>query len=259
MKKALCVVAVLALATVASGTVRIFVTSSGDLYGLENPANAFIPTVSTVFANGVNVNGFDYWADYDGTLPGPIRPGSYPPANAPTGTAANPVEIQPGDFAYVWLQFQSEPAGAKINWLSNITVREYGMTVPAAVTTNWYLCNNTSNVIGDKRWDGTATPPDYPEWHGNPQICVAITAYGLKNLFADLPWNLWKGGPARMALLGAVQAPADGTTYELHLQEICYFNGPTPSVTTGFFQFVPEPASWLLLALAAALPRRRGG
>jgi hypothetical protein len=247
---------VLSVAALARADVRLFVTTSSDPYGLEDPANAFLATVSTVYANGVNVNGWDYWADHDGTIPGPIRPGIFPPADAPTGTAANPIEILPGDFAYVWLQYQNEPKGVRINGLE-ITVREFGTTTPAPVTTNWYLCNNTSNLIANKRWDGPATPPGYPEWHGNPQTFAAITAYGLQNLATNLPWNLWNG-ISRTALLGAIQASADGKLYELKLPEICYF-APTgwAQMAGGVFQFVPEPASGLLLALAAALARRR--
>ncbi len=239
MKRAFAVAGILACVTTAAGTVRIFATTSSDLYGLEDPANAFIPTVSTVFANSVTINGYDYWADYDGTIPGPLRPGIFPPLNAPTGTGDNPVQIQPGDFAYVWLQFQNEPKGAKLNGLT-IEVREYGSTGPAPVTTNWYLCNNMSNVIGAKRWDGTATPPDYPEWHANPQPFVCITAAGLVNTAVTSPWNLYTG-VERMALLGAIQAPADGTVYELHTPLICYFNGPTPQMASGVLQFTGLP------------------
>jgi hypothetical protein len=239
MRWAIAIAGVLACVASVAGTIRIFVTTSSDLYGLEDSANAFIPTVSTVFANGVTVNGYDYWADYDGTLPGPLRPGGFPPVDAPAGTADNPVQVQPGDFAYVWLQFQNEPKGAKINGLQ-INVRELGTQGPAPVTVSWYLCNNVSNVINNKRWDGTATPPDYPEWRGNPLTCVAITAAGLVNTTTNLPWNLYNG-VTRTALLGAIQAPADGTIYELQSPTIWYFAPPAPQVVDGIFQFAELP------------------
>lgn len=229
-----CLLVALAMAATAGATVRVFVTTSSDPYGLEDDANHMVPTVSTVYANGVNVNGYDYWADYDGTLPGPLRPGSFPPVDAPSGTPGNPVTIVDGDFAYIWLQFQSEPNGAVINGV-RVVIRELGQTDPAPVSPTYYVCNNMSNLIGDKRWDGTATPPDYPEWHNNSQMMVAIVARGLRNLAADLPWNLWQGS-SRIALLGAVEGLAAGTIYEILILEISYWQPPNPVVAGGVFQ-----------------------
>jgi hypothetical protein len=256
MKRTITILALLAMAATASATVRVFVTKSCDGYGLENNANAFTPTISTVYANGMNVNGEDY-ENYYG--PGPLRPGTYPPAGSPSGTVADPVVIDPpGQFAYIWLQCQSEPTGAKINGLQ-ITIREAGSTTPSSqVTTTYYLCNNMNNVIGAKRWDGTATPPGYPEWHNNPQTMAANTGpYGIQNKAADLPWNLWKGGTRRIALLGSVQAPFDGTTYEILITDISYATPPNPAVAGGAFRFMPEPTSLLLAGLAGLLTRRR--
>lgn len=255
MRKIVTVLALLALVATASATVRVFVTKSCDGYGLEDNANAFTPTVSTVYANGVNENTFDY-EDYDG-VPGPLRPGAYPPIDSPAGTCDAPVDITPpGQFAYIWLQFQSEPAGAKINGLA-ITIRECGSTDPSTkVSTTYYLCNNV-NLTGNKRWDGAATPPGYPEFHNNPQTMVAITAYGIKNLNPVLAEQLWSGGTKRMALLGSIQAPFDNTTYEILITNISYASPPNPSVAGGAFRFTPEPASLLLMGLAGLLIRRR--
>jgi len=263
MRKIVTVLALLALVATANATVRVFVTKSCDPYGLENNANAFVPTVSTVYANGTDVNGYDY-EDYSSPpVPGPIRPGGYPPADSPSGTCLDPVVIPPpGQFGYIWLQYQSEPNGAKINGLQ-ITIRECGSTEPSAkVYTTYYVCNNMNNQFFAKRWDGTATPPLYPEWNGNnPQTMVAIVAYGLQNKAANLPWNLWKGtvgGIAyRMALLGAVSADFDGTIYTIDITNISYGTPPNPSVSGGAFQFFPEPASLLLMGLAGLLIRRR--
>jgi hypothetical protein len=260
MRKIVTVLALLALVATANATVRVFVTKSCDPYGLQDDANAFVPTASTVYANGVNVNGNDYEDYYYN--PGPIRPDGYPPANSPSGTCDDPVVIPPdpvGQFGYIWLQFQSEVGGATINGLQ-VTIRECGSTEPSAkVYTCYYVCNNRNNAnINDKRWDGTATPPLYPEWLGNnPQTMVAITAYGIQNKNQDLAWNLWKGTTYRIALLGAVSAPFDGTKYTIDITNISYLEPPNPSVAGGAFQFFPEPASLLLMGLAGLLIRRR--
>ena len=47
MKKALCLVAMLALVATASADVRVFATPASAGYGLDNAANAFQPTFST--------------------------------------------------------------------------------------------------------------------------------------------------------------------------------------------------------------------
>jgi hypothetical protein len=251
MKKVLTLLTVLALVGTASATVRVFVTTSSDAgnYGLENDANHMVPTVSTVIAAGDSTNGIDY-ADYYG-VPGPLRPAAYPPANAPSGDLVTPVPIADGDFAYIWLQFQNEPKGSKINGL---TVEITG----GPVSTTYYLCNNLQSypAIAVKRWDGTATPPGYPEWHNNPQTMVGVTAYGIQNFGTSKPDQLWDG-TGRIALLGAVEAAADGTVFNVAITNINYSAGVTPTVAGGVFQFLPEPTSLLLMSLAGLLIRRR--
>jgi len=265
MKKTVTILALLALVATANATVRVFVTTSSDGYGLETPANHMIPTISTVYANGVDENGYDY-ADYYG-VPGPIRPGTYPADAAPSGTLANPIEILEGDWAYIWLQFQEEAKSAKINGLQ-IAILDSTLTwdpnnpepLPAGMTTTYYLCNNMGMPAPAKRWDGTATPPNYPEWHNNnPQVGVAVNAYGLQNLAADAPWDLYKGGTARMALLGAIDVSTFDPTkvYQIFLPQVNYLAGQPTGMAAGYFKFVPEPASLMLLGLAGLLIRRR--
>lgn len=270
MKKVLTVLAVLAIVATASATVRVFVTKSGDGYGLETPANHMIPTISTVYANGDNVNGYDY-SDYYQTTPGPIRPGTFPPDAAPSGTQANPIEIPLGQWAYIWLQFQSESKGAKINGLQ-VAVVDPGSVWdpnlptpwPTSLTNTYYLCNNMqvlggTPAIANKRWDGVATPPAYPEWHNNQQVGVAINAYGIQNSPSDLAWNLYKGGTARMALLGAIEAVTidPSKVFEIRIVNFSYSSGAPGGFSAGFFKFTPEPASLMLLGLAGLLIRRR--
>jgi hypothetical protein len=226
-----------------------------------------IPTISQVYAVGqttCDLNAYDY-VDAAGN-PGPLRPGTFPPSNSPSGELADPVQLPPGDFAYIWVQFQNESLSAKMNALQVVVLesnsawdRNNPSPLPAGVQTTYYVCNNMSNEIGAKRWDSNATPPDYPEWRNNQQDMVAIVAYGLKNLPSDAPWNLYKGGTSRIALLGAIEAPADGRVYHLFIPPgACTFM-PTyePLVAGGYCQFLPEPASVLLLAAAALLIRRR--
>lgn len=266
MKKVLTVLAVLAVVASASATVRVFVTKSSDGFGLETPANHMIPTVSTVYANGDNVNGYDY-SDYYGN-PGPLRPGTFPADNAPSGTLANPIEIplDLGDWGYIWLQFQSESKGAKINGLQVAVVPPGSAwdpnnptAWPATLTNTYYLCNNMGMVTPNKRWDGTATPPAYPEWHNNQQVGVAINAFGIQNGSLDVPWNLYKGGTARMALLGAIEGSdaALYTPFEIRIVNFSYSSGAPGGFSSGYFMFTPEPASLMLLGLAGLLIRRR--
>jgi hypothetical protein len=252
-------------ATTASATVRVFVTPSSSGYGLEDHVNAFVPTASAVDADNNVWNGFDYENYYTG-VPGPLRPGAYPPADSPSGTCDDPILIPEGDFAYIWLQFQGEPKLQKIRGLlveisfcgTGVVPPSVANPGPGQVYSTYYLCNNMSHpLIGTQRWNGTATPPDYPEWHNNPQTMLSVTAYGMVNHAVDVAWNLWKGGTWCMALLGAVTAPADGATYAINITNIGYATGDPPTLAGGVFQFLPEPAGWLLMGLGGLLLRRR--
>jgi hypothetical protein len=239
MRFTTCTPLILSVATVAQATVRLFVTTSSDGYGLENQANHMVPTESTVYSNGWDENAYDYADSYGD--PGPLRPGSFPPADAPSGTPESPVLIAQGDWAYVWLQFQNEPKGAKISGLQVAINYVQGGIAPLSAT--YYLCNNMWSLgIFNKRWDGTATPSEYPEWHNNPQTMFANTAEGLVRLTFNRAWNLGAYDPASywyMYLLGAVEAPADGTVYTIDITQISYAGGPGPPLASGVFQFGP--------------------
>jgi hypothetical protein len=262
MKKVLCVIALLMMVASASASVRVFVTSSADPYGLTIPANAFQPTYSTVYSNNVNENAYDY---YYGN--GPFVAAAFPPVDAPSGDLLTPVDIQDGNWAYIWFQFQDEPKLRKINGLE-VTISYYGTaydpnepSTHPPVATNYYLCNDKQSS-GKKRYDGTATPPGYPEWHNNLQVLVAVDANGIVNGVDDpvLMYHFQTGGNPRtgVALLGAVAAPFDGTIYEIAITDVNYSEPPHPEMApAAVFRFVPEPASLVLLALAGLVLRRR--
>ena len=211
----------------ANATVRVFVTPSTAGYGLTIPSNAFQPTFSTVYPNGEDYNAYDYYS-------GAFVCTSFPPVNAPSGTCANPVSLD--SSAYVWLQFQNEPNNRRVDGL-HIEIRECGQSTPAPVTTCFYVQNDTWGM-GYKRWTGPATPPDYAEWHNNPQLMLAwlYDATGIKNSPGDAPWNMYKGA-TRTCLVGAV-AGDPGKTYEILITYIHYDGYPAPSVSGGAFSFV---------------------
>lgn len=133
----------------------------------------------------------------------------------------------------------------------------------AHLTPTYYLQNDLSGDALNKRWDGTATAPDYPEWHNNPQTMVAVHSAGISN-GSTVPSNMFlhQAGTGTnpytgVALLGAFPV-SPNKTYTIAILQWGYSSPPYPTIApAGVFQSVPEPASVLLLGLAGLLIRRR--
>lgn len=260
MKKALCVIALLAMVASAGATVRVFVTPATAGMGLVNQANAFQPTFSTVDADDNMDNAYDYYG-------GHFAVGTFPTLDTPAGDVAAPIEVPQDDFAYIWVRFEGEAKGAKINGLK-VQISEVGSTEPAAVEVAYYLQNDMWNPTQPKRrWNGTATPPGYTEWHNNPQVFVGMTSNGLVNIAAGTDAQMmgtWLAGTSTQPrssvhLLGAVRG-TPGKTYEIYIpgDEFCNFStGNELGLGSGVFKCLPEPASLMLLGLAGLVLRRR--
>lgn len=129
----------------------------------------------------------------------------------------------------------------------------------------WYVCENLEvPEMGTKRWDGPITPPLDPEFKTNPQVLVAVTAYGIRNAADPLPWNLYSGDQlpgVRTALLGAVRFAVGAYRVDLAFGPLGfhYCGGILPlngSEVDGAW-VVPEPGSALLLVLVGLAARRR--
>ncbi len=231
-------VCLLALASSAPATVRLFVTPASAGYGLTIPSNAFQPTYSVIYPNGTTDNALDFTS-------GAFVCTSFPPQLAPSGTCANPIVVAPGDFAYIWFQYQNEPVGARINGIQ-ITVQPCGPW--GALSVCYYLQNNLDGPppVDHVRWDVYPTPPDYPELRMNPQTLIAMFDGGITNLALDpqpaVNWNMydvqaaWGGLATGVALLGAVQAEP-GKTYAIDITNISFSNPPNPMVAGGAFYF----------------------
>jgi hypothetical protein len=100
------------------------------------------------------VNGFDYWVTAQETIQAAQTGQS--PVDVPSGTEADPILIEPGSFAYVWLHSRMSQGREDQR---SVDKHSGGVgRLPAAVTPTWYLCNNMSNVIGPQRWDSQRRP-----------------------------------------------------------------------------------------------------
>jgi hypothetical protein len=249
------------LAIVARGDVRVFVTPASQGYVLTVPANAPRPTFSSVDLDDNISNAYDYYYSQHPELPGGAAGHYYsvaahPPIDAPSGTPDDPIEIAAGDFAYIWFQFENESKGAKLNGL------EVLINGPDGFTPTYYLQNDLGNPDNSaRRWNGTATAPDYPEWHHNLQLMVAITASGIVNGNdnSQMMFDAQGGTNPRtgVALLGAVQLNSYGT-YFIRITNWGYASGhPTSVADPSYFAYVPEPAAWTLAGLIVLALRRR--
>jgi len=211
----------------ASATVRVFVTSSDEPYGLDARSFSCYPT-------------WPYPAGYDCDH---FQVTNFPPVDYPSGSCGNGTRLvcpgacsEPFVGGYIWLQFQNEPLEAKINGLA-IGIHECGTTTPATcVYPTYYFLNNTSSG-GYKRWDGFATPPYFPEFHGNPWTGIAISAHGIVNKASDEWCNLYDGA-MRTALLGAIICNAEGAGHpkdlSVNIENISYQSPPNPYVQGGY-------------------------
>jgi hypothetical protein len=272
MKKALCVLAIFALAMTVNASVRVFVTNSTATYGLNEPDNHSIATFSTVDADGNSTNGYDFYYSDLGGLPNGngFSCSNFPGVAAPQGTPSNPIEIDPlaGEYGYIWFMFDNEANGSKIKGLK-ITINDVtaGGVAPVLDVNPTYYYQNDRNFLPDQyRWDGQVDQPGQPQFHNNPQTLVAVTAPGLSAGRLDVPWNMYDyisksgTGTTGVALLGAIDGLATGHVYEIGVMDaldIEYASGVAGTRIHGYFKLLPEPASLLLMGLAALVLRRR--
>ncbi len=258
----------------ARADVRVFVTSSADGYGLDLlgpqgdgtgtdpahedwPIDPFRPTYSTVDIEG-NHYAYDYEFGY-------YRAAAYPPIDAPSGTPADPIQIDvsAGEIGYMWFQFRGEPANIQVNgFISSVRLPQGD---PAQdLTLTYYVQNDIWGESYKKRFDGLAFPPEYENWHANPFLTDQLTSHSIINgtddasmMFDNQVWGASRWG---VALLGALSGPPDNTLYEFKIDYIDYTQSPNPP-TVGescYFRLVPEPGSVsMLLAVLVGCSRTR--
>ena len=226
MRRYLLIAIALVFCAAAAADVRVFVTSSASGYGLNEPANAFIPTFSTVDVDNNNFNAYDF---YHSTLgPAPNGQGfsvsNFPPIAAPSGTVDTPILINAaaGEWGYIWFQFRNERRNAQVNEMITVATLAGQSQSTQNLNLTYYVQNDFGGTTANKRWRGTATPPDYPEWRVNPKHFVTNYEQGIVNGGDDPPMmfdNQAINGTNRtgVALLGALWGAPRNVIYELRL------------------------------------------
>jgi hypothetical protein len=229
MPRALALVALLGVVAPTSADLDIFFTPASAGYGLTDPTFDFKPTEGTQ-------RDFDFYG---------LRGGNAPPV--PTTTPLGMID----ETCYLWVHFDGLFGWKIVGIHLNVT--------GAAIGDNAYYIMDDQKTWFDKRWDNAYTA-GAPEFKMNPQVLIAVTAYGIQNKGASEPlWDPVK----RTALLGAFKFPKSevGKTAIAELGSLgiaCYPSGPPPPrVRFTGIQIIPEPACLLLFGLVTVLIRRR--
>lgn len=199
----------------AFAVVRLFFTSSLQLYGLTNPALAFQPT------EGSYTDAAHY------------QVAEFPPLEAWDQTPT--IDWSAGEFAYIWVRFHQEANNRRI-----AGVRLDHDESPEEVA--YYIMDDWNGDHGAKRWDGAYSLPDAPQFKMDPQVLSAGQATGIVNRSSAVEnWNLYTN-VTRTALLGAVRYETNGVRGAVALtwpQD----DFPLPLWETAQANWVPEPAT----------------